>query len=166
MTRLTRSGFALALVAGFAIACSDDPVSTDTSPLDGLTQRAGADSLGNPVPGEPTAPAPGIFRGTVLGPAQPGEGVDTLETAPRVADVVVTAYPVTGGSAPDYELGDAVATVNTGADGKFTLPELAGGLYVVTFEPPASSPYNGVWVTAYTSAQSGDHPWWVVLSEQ
>jgi hypothetical protein len=164
--RLTRSGIVLALVAGFALACDDDPVSSNPSPLEGLSQRTGSDSLGNPPPGEPTAPTPGMFRGTVLGPAEGGTGVDTLETAPRVANVVVTAFPVTGGESPDYELDEAAATVTTGADGKFTLPTLPGGLYVVTFAPPASSPYGGVWVTAHISEQSGEHPWWVVLWEK
>jgi hypothetical protein len=170
MMRLTRPGIVLAILAGFAVACSDDPVSSDDSPLAGLTERTGNDSVGNPIPGEPTeptTPTPGFFRGTVLGQAEaPGGGVDTLETAPRVSGVVVTAYPLLGGSSPDYDLGDAAATVTTGADGKFSLPELPGGDYVVTFAPPSSSTYRGIWVTAYIFEQSGEHPWWVVLPKK
>jgi hypothetical protein len=70
---------------------------------------------------------------------------------------------VTGGTEAVPTLGPAAATVTTGADGKFELPTLAGGTYVVTFNPPASSIYGGVWVTAATSATSNDWPWWVIL---
>ena len=63
----------------------------------------------------------------------------------------------------DPTLGAAAATVTTGTHGKFQLPTLAGGTYVVTFTPPATSIYGGVWVTAATSANSNEHPWWVIL---
>lgn len=165
MHRLLRPGsIALVLMAATLVACSDDPTGTGNSPLAGLSQREGADSVGNPLPPEPTTPTPGSFHGTVLGPSEPGAGNDSLATAPRVSGVVVTAYPVTGGTPGSPTLGAAEATVTTGADGKFQLPTLAGGEYVVTFNPPASSIYGGVWVSqAFTSAQSNDWPWWVVL---
>jgi hypothetical protein len=166
MTRFRELALALvvALTAGlFVSACSDSPTENENSPLTGLTQRGGSDSTGNPLPPPPTNPTPGSFHGTVLGPSQPGSGGDTLASAPRVAGVVVTAYPVTGGTESLPTLGSAAATVTTGADGKFQLPTLTGGTYVVTFNPPASSIYGGVWVTAATSATSNDWPWWVIL---
>ena len=163
--RYARPGFLLMLTfaAGLTVACSDGPTESEDSPLAGLAQRDAADSVGNPLPPPPTNPTPGSFHGTVLGPSEPGSGNDSLATAPRVLGAVVTAYPVTGGTEVNPTLGNVAATVTTGADGKFQLPTLAGGTYVVTFNPPASSIYGGVWVTAATSANSNDHPWWVIL---
>jgi hypothetical protein len=164
MKRLARPGFLMvfALCTGLAVACSDDPTGTENSPIAGLAQRGGSDSAGNPLPPPPTNPTPGSFHGTVLGPSEPGTGGDTLATSPRVAGVVVTAYPVTGGTQYEPDLGPAEKSVTTGADGKFSLT-LSGGTYVVTFNPPANGIYGGVWVTAATSATSNDWPWWVVL---
>ena len=135
LARHARPGFLLlfTFAAGLSVACSDSPTESENSPLAGLTQRDAADSVGNPLPPPPANPTPGSFHGTVLGPSQPGSGNDSLATAPRVAGAVVIAYPVTGGT------------------------------YVVTFTPPANSIYGGVWVTAATSANSNDHPWWVIL---
>jgi hypothetical protein len=162
--RLARPAFLLtfSLLAGLFTACSDDPTEpVDDSPLAGLAQREGKDSTGNPLPPPPTNPTPGSFHGTVLGPSVPGT-VDTLATAPRIADVVVKAFKITGGTQADPELGPVEQTVTTGADGKFSLT-LSGGDYVVTFTPAESSSYGGVWVTAATSATSNDYPWWVIL---
>jgi hypothetical protein len=153
--------FALMLASGLVIACSDDSTGPGDDPLAGLAQRTGNDSLGNPLPPAPANPVAGGFRGTVLGPSN-GSGGDTLATAPRVSGVVVTARKVTGGTQADPELGAVEQTVTTGADGKFSL-NLSGGNYVVTFTPPSSSAYSGVWVTAATSATSDDNPWWVIL---
>ena len=153
---------ALALSSALFVACSDSPTETENSPLAGLAQRDGKDSIGNPLPTPPANPTPGSFHGTVLGPSEPGSGNDSLATAPRVSGVVVTAYPITGGTQADPDLGAAEKSVTTGADGKFALT-LSGGDYVVTFNPPASSIYGGVWVTSATSATSNDHPWWVIL---
>ena len=153
---------ALALASTLTVACSDSPTETEESPLVGLAQRDGKDSVGNPLPPPPTNPTPGSFHGTVLGPSTPGSGNDTLATAPRVSGFVVTAYPITGGTQADPDLGTAEKSVTTGADGKFALT-LAGGDYVVTFTPPATGIYGGVWVTAATSPTSNDHPWWVIL---
>jgi hypothetical protein len=165
MKHVIRPGIlAVALAAAALVACSDNPTEPGNSPLAGLSQRDGADSTGNPLPQPPTTPTPGSFHGTVLGPSDPGAGNDSLATAPRVSGVVVTAYPVTGGTVGAPTLGPAEATVTTGADGKFQMPTLAGGEYVVTFNPPASSIYGGVWISqVFTSAQSNDWPWWVVL---
>lgn len=162
MQPLARKLLAFTLLAAVVVACSDDdPTGTNNSPLAGLQERDGNDSVGNPIPTPPAQPTPGIFRGTVLGPSTPGTGGDTLATAPRVAGVVVTAYPRLNSNLPP-EVGPAAATVTTGADGKFELPTLTGE-FVVTFTPPATSEYGGVWVTASTSTQSVDYPWWVVL---
>ena len=155
--------FAFAFTAGLTMACSDSYSGSDNSVLAGLAPRTAADSVGNPPPPPPTNPTPGSFHGTVLGPSEPGAGNDSLATAPRVSGAVVAAYPVTGGSQADPTLGPAAASVTTGANGKFQLPTLSGGEYVVTFTPPANSIYGGVWVTAVTSANSNDHPWWVTL---
>lgn len=154
--------WSLLAAAILAMACSDS-TGSNSSPLDGLAQRTGSDSIGNPLPGEPTAPTPGTFRGFVLGPCGSACTGDTLATSPRVSGAVIKAYPVTGGSPANPTLGPMEATVTTGSDGKFQLPPLAGGEYVVTIEPPSSSPYSGVWVTAFTSSQSDDYPWWVIL---
>ena len=163
MKQFSGRAFALmfALTSGLAVACSDNPTETEESPLAGLAQRDGRDSIGNPLPPPPSTPVPGGFHGTVLGPSTGVTG-DTLATAPRIAGVVVKAMKVTGGTQAEPELGPVEQTVTTGADGKFALT-LSGGDYVVTFTPPASGIYGGVWVTASTSATSNVHPWWVIL---
>lgn len=152
-----------AFAVAIAIACSDSTGNTPASPLAGLAQATAKDSTGVPVPGNPSNTSPGIVKGTVLGPSAPGSEGDTLATAPKVANVMVTAYPVTGGTAGAPTLGPQAASVTTGADGKFALPSLNAGSYVVTFTPPASSVYSGVWVTGHISAASAAYPWWVVL---
>lgn len=166
MKRFSGRAFALifALTSGLVVACSDNPTETEDSPLAGLAQRDGRDSVGNPLPPPPSTPVAGGFHGTVLGPSVPGQ-VDTLATAPRISGVVVKAFKVTGGTEAEPELGPVEQSVTTAADGKFTLT-LSGGNYVVTFTPPATSIYGGVWVTASTSATSNVHPWWVILWEK
>ena len=151
----------LALTSGLAVACSDDPVETEDSPLAGLAQRDGRDSVGNPLPAPPLSPIAGGFHGTVLAPSTGITG-DTLANAPRISGVVVKAFKVIGGTQADPEVGAVEQTVTTSADGKFAL-NLSGGEYVVTFTPPANSIYGGVWVTGSTSATSNDWPWWVIL---
>jgi hypothetical protein len=164
MKRFSGPAFALllALTSGLAVACSDSPTENEDDPLAGLAQREGSDSVGNTLPAPPATPTPGGFHGTVLGPATPGPGVDTLATAPRISGVLVKAFKVIGGSEAEPELGPVEQSVTTSADGKFALT-LSGGSYVVTFTPPANSIYGGVWVTASTSATSNDWPWWVIL---
>ena len=155
----------LALTSGLVVACSDDPNGPDSSPLAGLSQQQGRDSVGNALPPAPSVPTPGGFHGTVLAPSGshlPGQ--DTLATAPRIAGVVVSAYKWQAGSYNGDKpvLGALEQTVTTNADGKFEL-NLSGGDYVVTFTPLASSEYGGVYVTASTSANSNQWPWWVIL---
>jgi hypothetical protein len=99
----------------------------------------------------------------VLGPSAPGAGNDSLATAPRVANAKVTAYPRQPTATDPNAVGTAVAEVVTGADGKFQLPTLPGGDYIVTINPAAGSIYGGVWVTATAHSTSHEFPWWVVL---
>lgn len=160
----SQSALLVALLAGIAVACSDNnPTDPASSPLSGLAREDTRDSVGNAPPPPPVGtPTPGSVRGTVLGPSDPGAGNDSLETAPRVAGATVTAYPLEA-MGVEPELGPAAASVVTDANGRFNLPELPGGEYVVTFNPPANSAYGGVWVTTVIHAGSNEHPWWVVL---
>lgn len=160
----SRSALLVTLLAGVAVACSEDsPTQPTLSPLAGLRSEDARDSTGNAPPPPPTGTlSPGTVRGTVLGPSAPGAGNDSLETAPRVADVVVTAYPIVAMGA-EPELGPAAGSATTDANGRFQLQSLPGGEYVVTFNPPTSSEYGGVWVTTVIHGGSDEHPWWVVL---
>jgi hypothetical protein len=172
----TRLVIALVLIASAAVACVDKPTGIEVSPLAGLQRLEGdsaggppTDSAAGPPPDSASSPAPnpsapGYVLGTVLGPSAPGAGNDSLNTAPRIAGVVVTAHPRVAPSAGDsIGVGSAVATVTTGADGKFQLPTLPGGEYIVTFVPPPNSGYGGVWVWGPINDRSHAWPWWVVL---
>lgn len=164
--RSTRSILpALALVA-LAAACTDG-TGPDTSPLRGLQYVVGTDSTGG-TPPPPEATGPGYFQGTVLGPSEPGSGGDTLATAPRIVGARLAAYAIPpGGTVSGNDFGEEVASVTTGADGKFVFPTLPGGTYVVTVTPPSggayANQYGGVWVTATAHPTSHEWPWWVVL---
>ncbi|MBL8996218.1 MAG: carboxypeptidase regulatory-like domain-containing protein [Gemmatimonadetes bacterium] len=146
-----------------ALACTEAGPTSPPSPLEGLNQGASRDSAGNSPPPAPTLGTPGYVHGTVLGPSAPGAGNDSLATAPRVANARIAAFRVTGGTASSPTLGPEAAAAFTGADGKFTLPTVPGGEYVVTITPPAGSIYGGVWVTVTIHDQSHTFPWWVVL---
>lgn len=158
-SRLSTLLFA-ALTLSFA-ACADAPTDSDSSPLAGLTAASVSDSAGNAPPLGTTGP--GTFHGTVLGPSPVGSGGDTLATAPRVVGARVAAFPFLGMSGETPQLGPEEAAVVTDANGRFELPQLAGGEYVVTITPPAASIYGGVWSTATAHPTSNEHPWWVVL---
>ncbi len=150
-------------LAMLASACSTGTGPAD-SPLQGLNQVASADSTGaTPPPPETQTATPGFVQGTVLGPSLPGAGNDSLATAPRIAGVMVRAYADPSGIGSADQLGDPVATVVTGADGRFTLPTLPGGPYVVTFTPPPGSIHGGVWVSGIIHSGSSAFPWWIVL---
>lgn len=153
------------LVLGAVLACNgDDSLRPAPNPLQGLNALDARDSTGTLVPPPPAGAATaGYFRGTVLGPSAPGSGNDSLETAPRVVGARLTAYPIIQDGVAAGTIGAALAEIYTDADGRFTLPLLPGGEYVVTVTPPTGSPYGGVFVTATAHAESHVHPWWVVL---
>lgn len=155
----------MACVASLVIACAEKST-TDVQPsvLAGLQRAEGNDSTGAPPPPAPNTSAPGYVRGTVLGPSAPGAGNDSLNTAPRISGVKVTAYPRVPPTAQDtIGVGPAAATVTTDASGLFQFPTVPGGEYLVTFVPPEGSIYGGVWVTGPIHDKSHEHPWWVVL---
>jgi hypothetical protein len=152
-------------VAVALIACGDTaPTIPDSSPLAGLNETTSNDSA---TVSNPTTSGPGYFHGTVLGPSSPGAGNDSLSTAPRIAGVVVTIYErKQSGGADTVAVGNAKGSVTTGADGKFTLPTLPAGEYVVTFVPPSNSPYHGAYAFGPLRENSSDYPWWVVLAKK
>ena len=165
-----KTALAAVCVASLAIACVEKTVTpVDPSPLTGLQRAESTDSTGAPPPDSITAPptdpaSPGSVHGTVLGPSAPGAGNDSLNTAPRIAGVKVTAYPRVPPTTQDtIGIGPAAATVTTGTDGKFQLPTLPGGEYLVTFVPPEGSIYGGVWVSTSINDRSDEWPWWIVL---
>jgi hypothetical protein len=163
----TSRAFALALFAltlGIA-ACGTTDVEVERSPLDGFAEATATDSAGNPLP-PPTGTGPGSFRGTVLGPSAPGAGNDSLATAPRLAGVRVTAYPLDRSGAvgeTTADLGVPIANVFTDSVGAFQLPTLPAGEYAVSFAPSEGSGYAGVYVITQAHPTSNATPWWVVL---
>jgi hypothetical protein len=156
---------AVTLCAAALCASCDSPTPAQPNePLLGLAQASATDSAGRPVPpGGTTAPTPGHVRGVVRTSELTRPGTDTLVNSVRLGGVRVTALPVTDLSASPPKTAAAAADVITNANGEFTLPELPGGPYVVTFTPPTSSPYQGAWVMATISSSSADYPWWVTL---
>ena len=156
---------AMSLLIAVGSACSSgDPAGPDTSPLAGLSKATANDTSNSTH--QPTGEGPGYIRGTVLGQSPPGAGNDSLNTAPRVAGVVVTIYTRKAGTGTAVETGDVKGTVTTGADGLFTLPTLPSGEYVVTFVPPRNSIYYGVWVHGELHENSAMYPWWIVLQKK
>ena len=151
-------------VIGLTVACGGDGPATGpvAAPLAGLVPGASNDS--SPVTNPPPDPTPGSFHGTVMGHSPFPPGTDTLSTLPRIVGARVTAYTHGQPTATDtLGVGAQVASVTTDASGKFQLPTLPGGLYIVTIVPPAGSSYHGVSVAATAYEHSGDYAWWVVL---
>jgi len=145
---------------GFALACSgSDPTSVQKSPLQGLT-KVGSNDSGSTTP---TPSGPGYIRGTVMAPSAPGSGGDTLSTALRIPNVKVTIYPRVTSGADTVAAGPEAGSVFTDANGLFQLPTLPAGEYIVTFVPPADSPYQGVYAFGPLHERSSDWPWWVIL---
>lgn len=155
---------AAVMIAGMVACSSDNPTEPNGSPLAGLSKSTTNDSSTNA--NQPTGGGPGYVRGTVLGQSAPGAGNDSLKTAPRVAGVVITIYTRKTGTGDNVEAGEAKGTVTTGADGLFTLPTLPSGEYVVTFIPPETSGYYGVWVHGQIHENSSQWPWWIVLQKK
>lgn len=157
ITSSYRAGLAIAAVAVTAIACANDPILPEPSPLTGLTHITSNDT--GTTPPDSVAPGPGFFRGTVRG-TQPGP--DSIG-AP-LSNVRVTAYPRVQSSTDTLGVGPTAGSVLTNASGVFQLPTLPGGQYIVTFNPPDGSTYRGVWTTAFAHPHSGDSPWFIFLA--
>lgn len=163
--KFSRSHIIAIFAAAAIVACSSDsPVQPDNSPLTGLTKSESGDTSNTAH--SPVGTGPGHIEGTVLGPSQPGAGNDSLETAPRIAGVVVTIYEQDPAMSSPTPKGDAKGTMTTGADGKFVLPTLPAGEYIVTFVPPQNSGYYGSWVFGPVRENSSEYPWWVVLAKK
>ena len=141
-----------------AAACSDhDPAGPGNDPLAGLTEAERGDTATSPPPSVPRGP--GHFVGTVYG-YDPGP--DTLASSVRLEGARVTAFVLV--QTPDTVVaGRQAASVLTNAQGFFQLPTLPAGEYIVTFVPPAGSPYRGGWTVAEAWQQSGDSPWYIML---
>jgi hypothetical protein len=175
MIRRAASLTSLVSVVALVAACTEGtPTEGDQSPLAGLARSAASDSAGNAPPG--TAPdtaqaipglpdslnaGPGYFRGIVRS-SESVQGPDTLADSKRLADVKVVAYPRQANGEP----GAQAASVITNAQGEWQLPALPSGNYIVTFTPPASSAYQGIWVIATAHPRSHEWPWWVTLPKR
>ena len=163
MNRVSR--IALGGAAAVVIACgAGELVGPDAWPLAGLSKTTANDTSSGAH--TPTGTGPGYFQGTVMGPSAPGGGNDTLSTAPRIAGVVVTIYERKADEADSVSVGEAKGSVTTGADGRFTLPVLPAGNYVVTLVPPANSGYYGAYAFGPLRENSSEYPWWVVLARK
>lgn len=154
----------ITLVAAAVYAGCESPTRVPQLELQGLTQATATDSAGSPVPPGTAEATPGYIRGVVRSSelTRPN-GPDTLVNSVRVAGVRVAALPVTDLSTSPPTTGAVAAEVTTNANGEFVLPQLEGGPYVVTFTPPAGSPYQGVWVMVTIDSKTADHAWWVTL---
>lgn len=168
MTNMTsgRTLLLLTVTAAFAMACTDTGPTIDKSPLAGLTRVQSNDTGTTAPPPGPTTP--GSFHGIVFGQATFPPGTDTLANAPRLANVRVTAYPRVESRTDTLGVGPAAASVLTDANGAFQMPDLAGGEYIVTFNPqaPDDTKYNGAWSIATIYDRSDEYPWWIMLMKK
>jgi hypothetical protein len=154
-------------MAAVIVACSDSTSpGTTGNPLQGLFKSSTGSSDTAVVQTGGDQPTPGYFHGTVRGASAPG-ATDTMNTAPRVANVQVTVYQhVTTSTGDTLGVGPQVAEVTTDANGEFQTPVLSGGFYIVVFAPPAGSIYHGVYVGAMAHSHSADYSWFIVLPKQ
>ncbi|HYD53180.1 MAG TPA: carboxypeptidase-like regulatory domain-containing protein [Gemmatimonadaceae bacterium] len=149
--------FLLLILAAAAAACGGESAAPEPDPLDGLRNTVARDSAGNAPPAQSVA-GPGHFRGTVRASEWTG-GPDTLANSVRIAGVRVIAYQ----RRADGSAGAQAASTTTDARGEWQLPTLPGGEYVVTFTPPESAGFQGVWTIATAHPKSHEWPWWVTL---
>jgi hypothetical protein len=155
-----------ALLAAIAVGCSDTGVTNPNGPITaGLSKIPGNDS-GTAKTGGSINDGPGYFHGTVLGTAPEIAGNDSLALFPKLGGVVVTIYPLVSATADTLNHGPAAGSVVTDAAGQFQLPTLPAGDYVITFVPPSSSAYRGVYAFGPLRSNSKDYPWWVVLAKK
>jgi len=163
--RARRTTFVLAVAAIAFVACTDSSTGIDAHRiLAGLSPAESNDTTATPPPDTSTwTPEPGAFHGIVF---HPGAGPDTIGSAIRVANVAVVVYPQTGWDGDTPLLGDPVASFSTNANGEFQSPTIPGGAYIVTFTPPASSPYRGVYVQGLIFNDSNSGTWWIALPEK
>ena len=137
-----RSAFLFAFMTAAATACGSDPLIPPTDDrLAGISAGQVADSTPS---GAPVGSGAINVGGTVKGV---GTGSDTMATAPKLADVQVRAFKHLGYSGNDVLIGEDVGVLTTDANGWFGYLSLPPGKYVVTFTPPANSPFRGIYVT-------------------
>jgi len=163
LSKFLRGLPALVVLVATAIACSDSrPAGPDkgADPLAGLVQVQSPDTTRGGG-GTSTPQGDGFFRGAVKG-FNEADYPDTLKSVKPLAGVVATAYTAEL-TTNEPKLGPAASVVTTNADGQFTFPTLRGGLYVVTFVPPAGSSYESGWTMATAHSRSGDLPWVIML---
>lgn len=161
---LLLAGLAMTTACGAADSLLQPP---PESPLAGLNQGIARTSEGVIPPASQASDMPGSIFGTVVGRSvnpQPGE--DTIATAPRIVGATVRVYHRLSVEGETTEVGDLIATTQTGADGKFSFANLAGGPVVVTVQPPTGTSYQGQWLTGTISESTADYPWWLVLHDQ
>lgn len=158
----------LALLALTLVAACSSSVGApaESSPLAGLNGVDAVDSAGHGVSIPLSPQGSGSVRGTVIAPSAPGAGNDSLNTATRIAGVVIRIYPITGNpNVAHPTLGALLATVTTGANGQFQTPVIDGsqGWHALTFTPPTGAGYQAVWARTQFWTGSADTPWWVTL---
>ncbi|MEP6835402.1 MAG: hypothetical protein ABJB74_18600 [Gemmatimonas sp.] len=152
------------VLAGATAACSDDPATQPqtANAIAGLTVTASNDTVTTP---QNTPTGSGFFQGTVIGPST-SPGTDTLTTSPRIADVRVTIYPRLADVNGQITMGPAAGSTTSNAQGKWTLPTLPAGDYIVAFVPPASGVYSGAYAFGPLRSNSAQFVWWVVLNKK
>ena len=162
----SRAALLLAALA-LAAACGDDTATSQPNGNESVLAGLSVVQRNDTAPSSSNLSGSGYFRGTVMAPALPGAGNDSLATSPRIAGVVVTIYPRIGSSlSSQIPVGPAAGSTVTNAQGQFTLPTLPAGEYVVTFVPPAGSTYAGSYAFGPLRSNSSEHPWWVVLNRK
>jgi hypothetical protein len=152
---------ALLVATVFVVACGKDGPTVPGSLLAGLNQVEAPGTSDSAT----AAGGPGFIHGTVVGGSFV-TGTDSVANALPLASVVVTIYPRINLNSQTVEMGPAAGSVTTGQDGKFTLPTVPAGIYVITFATPANSLYRGVYTTGPVSSISSQTPWFIFLAKK